>query len=160
TLAQAYQAADDDARALQTLAGAEPAGPMRAPWIFTRGFSLFRLGRYNEAEAVFRGLLSDPEMRAPAHFFLANCAYGRGEFAESVPLYDKAIAAGDTPSNRALNAYFYNRGLALYELRRFEPAAGSFRESINRYPQDAMPYLLLARCQSELGQQKEAMQSL
>lgn len=160
TLAQAYQTNDDDAKALQTLAGEPPAGQLYAPWVFTRGFSLFRLGRYDSAETTFRLLLKFPEMQAPAQFFLANCAYARGKYAESVPLYDKAIAAGDSPSNRALNAYFHNRGLALYELRRFDEAAGSFRQSIERYGRDAMPFLLLGRCQTELGQHKEAIATL
>jgi tetratricopeptide (TPR) repeat protein len=159
-LAQAHQTNDDDVKALQALSGEPPPDPLRAPWLFTRGFSLFRMGRYDAAESTFRSLLKYAEMQAPAQFFLANCAYARGMFAESLPLYDKAIAAGDSPSNRALNAYYHNRGLALYELRRFEEAAGSFRQSIERYPRDAMPYLLLARCLTELDRHKEAMESL
>lgn len=160
TIAQAYQALDDDARALQTLAGEPPPDPLRAPWLFTRGFSLFRLGRFDAAETVFGSLLKYREMTAPADFFLANCAYARGNYAASLPLYDKAIAAGDVPGNRALNAYYYNRGLAFFQLRKFEEAAQSFSKSIERYARDAMPHMFLGRCYSELGKPNEAIEEL
>ncbi len=159
-LAQAYQAVDQDIKALAVLAGRPPDGELTDPWRFTRGFSLFRLGRYQEAEAVFRALLSSDQMRAPARFFLANCLYGRGHYEESLQYYAQAIDAGDRPDNKALNAYFYNQGLALYQLSRFEEALVSFRRSIDRYPKDALQWFFLGRCQTELGRYAEAIESL
>ena len=160
TLAQAYQAVDDDTRALQVLMAEPPAGPLREPWLFSRGFSLFRLGRLDSAENTFRRLLKNPEMAAPAAFFLANCAYARGKYADSLPLYRQAIAAGDIPDNRAANAYHHNHGLALFQLRRFEEGAEAFQKSIERYPLDAMPFLFLGRCRAELGSTSLAIEAL
>ncbi len=159
TIAQAYQALDRDAEALAALAGPAPPPPLREPWEFTRGFSLFRLGRIDAAEAGFRSLLRSELMRAPANFFVGNCLYARGRYAESLPYYEKAIAEGDRPDNKALNAYLYNQGLALYQLRRFEPAAEVLRRSIGRYSKDPLPWLFLGRCETELGQFSEAIEA-
>ncbi|MFN7926260.1 MAG: tetratricopeptide repeat protein, partial [Bryobacteraceae bacterium] len=159
TLAQAYQAVNDDTRALAILSADPPQGELGGAWLFSRGFSLFRAGRFDAAESVFRPLAARPGMEAPAQFFLGNCAYARGKYEAALGYFEKAIAAGDAPGNRAINAYYYNQGLALYELRRFEQAAQSFRQSIDRFPRDAMPYLLLGRCQGELGDYQAAMAS-
>ncbi len=159
TIAQTYQALDDDAKALAALTGPAPPPPLREAWEFTRGFSLFRLGRLDAAEAEFRRLLRSEVMRAPANFFVGNCLYARGRYAESLPFYEAAIAQGDRPDNKALNAYLYNRGLALYQLRRFEPAAEALRRSISRYSKDPLPWLFLGRCETELGQFPEAIEA-
>src|SRR5436309_13789679 len=95
--AQAYQKADDDQKALRVLEGPAPPPPLRDPWNFTRAFSLFRLGRLDAAEAVFRELLRDPDLGAPANFFVANCIFARGRYADSLPYYQAAVAAGQVP---------------------------------------------------------------
>jgi tetratricopeptide (TPR) repeat protein len=153
------EASSPTCRALAALTGPAPPPPLREAWEFTRGFSLFRLGRIDAAEAGFRRLLKSELMQAPANFFVGNCLYARGRYAESLPYYEKAIAEGDRPDNKALNAYFYNRGLALYQLRLFEPAAESLRRSIGRYSQDPLPWLFLGRCETELGQFAGAIES-
>jgi len=137
--AQAYQKADDDQKALRVLEGPQPPPPLRDPWKFTRAFSLFRLGRLDSAEKVFRDLLSNPDLRAPANFFLANCMFARGRYSASLFYYEAAIAAGHSPDNRALNAYYYNQGLAFHQLHRFREAAEAFRNSIDLYAQDPLP---------------------
>lgn len=149
--AQSYQKADEDLKALSVLEGTPPPPPLRDPWKLTQAFSLFRLGRLERAEKVFRELLSNPELRAPANFFVANCIFARGRYADSLPYYEAALAAGHVPGNRALNAYYYNQGLAFYQLRRFGEAAGAFRNSIDLYAQDPLPWLFLGRSQTELG---------
>ena len=160
TLAQAYQAVDEDAKAVAALAGPVPAGALSGPWRFTRAFSLFRLGRYQDAEPVFRALLDSPPLEAPAHFFTANCLYARGQFEQALPFYEKAVAAGDRPDNKAFNAYLYNQGLALYQLNRFDAAAAAFRGSIERFSKDPLPWLFLGRCEAELGRHAEAIAAL
>jgi tetratricopeptide (TPR) repeat protein len=157
--AQSYQKADDDRKALRVLEGPAPPPPLRDPWKFTRAFSLFRLGRLDAAEAVFRELLSHPDLRAPANFFVANCIFARGRYADSLPYYQAAVAAGQVPDNRALNAYYYNQGLAFYQLHRFPEAAEAFQNSIDLYAQDPLPWLFLGRSQTELGDFAKAIES-
>lgn len=157
--AQAYQKADDDQKALRVLEGPPPPPPLRDPWKFTRAFSLFRLGRLDSAEKVFRDLLSNPDLRAPANFFVANCMFARGRYADSLLYYEAAIAAGHSPDNRALNAYYYNQGLAFHQLHRLREAAEAFRNSIDLYAQDPLPWLFLGRSQTELGDFAAAIES-
>jgi len=159
-LAQAHQAADDDLRALRVLDGPVPAGPLADTWKFSRAFSLFRLGRIPAAEPLFRAMTSKPEVRAPAWFFLGNCAFSQQRFSEAVSHYAEAVRFGDSPDNRALNAYHYNQGLAFYELRRFEEAAGAFERSIQRLSTDPLPWLFLGRCRMELNRTEEARAAL
>ncbi len=157
--AQSYQKADEDLKALRVLEGSPPPPPLRDPWKFTRGFSLFRLGRLNAAERVFRELLGNPDLRAPANFFVANCIFARSLYADSLPYYEAALTAGRVPDNRALNAYYYNQGLAYYQLHRFREAAEAFRNSIDLYAQDPLPWLFLGRSQTEFGDFAAAMES-
>lgn len=160
TLAQTYQTLDEDTKALAVLSGPAPGAPLREPWEFTRGFSLFRLGRIDAAGALFRTLLHSERLEAPANFFMGNCLYARKQYQEALPFYQRAIAVGKGPDNKALNAYFYNQGLALYQLNRFERAAEAFRRSIDRYSKDPLPWLFLGRCESELGQFTQAIEAL
>jgi tetratricopeptide (TPR) repeat protein len=157
TLAEAYQRVDDDKNALRVLSGTTPSTALTAPWLFLQGFSLFRLGRLPEAAKIFEGLLHYDGMRAPAKFFLANCAYSENRLAEALPLYAEAIRLGNVPGNKALNAYFYNYGLALYRLERYAEAADSFRQSLERYSRDPLPALFLARCDAAQGHYQEAI---
>jgi len=160
TLAQAYQAVDEDAKALAALSGDPPAGALSGTWRFTRAFSLFRLGRYRDAEPVFRALLDSPQLEVPAHFFAANCLYARGQFEQALPFYEKAVAAGDRPDNKAFNVYLYNQGLALYQLNRFDLATVAFQRSIQRFSKDPLPWLFLGRCEAELGRHAAAIAAL
>lgn len=157
TLAQAYQKTDDDVRALKFLEGDLPPEPLRGPWRFSQGFSLFRLGRPDAAEPVFRELLSDEKMQAPASFFIANCYFAQSQYEQAVRYYKQAIAVGNVPDNRGLNAYYYNCGLTLYQLQRFAEAAEAFRNSIQRYSKDPLPWLFLGRCETELGRFQQAI---
>jgi tetratricopeptide (TPR) repeat protein len=149
--AQAFQRADEDLKALSVLEGTLPPPPLRDPWKLTKAFSLFRLGRLKPAEKLFTELLNSPELRAPANFFVANCFFASGRYAESLPYYEAAVKAGHVPENRALNAYYYNQGLALYQVHRYREAGEAFQNSIDVYAQDPLPWLFLGRSQTELG---------
>ncbi|MEO8130424.1 MAG: tetratricopeptide repeat protein [Bryobacteraceae bacterium] len=149
--AQALQRADQDLKALAVLEGALPPPPLRDPWKLTKAFSLFRLGRLKPAEKLFSELLNSPDLRAPANFFMANCIFAGGRYAESLPYYAAAVKAGQVPGNRALNAYYYNQGLALYQLHRYQAAGEAFQNSIDTYAQDPLPWLFLGRSKTELG---------
>lgn len=159
-LAQAYQAGDKDLEALQALDGKEPEGALQKRWIFSRGFSLFRAGRFPEAQRQYERLTTDPAMAAPANFFLGNICFAQNRFAEAVPYYAEAIRLGDRPGNRPFNTYAYNYGLTLYRLGRFAEAAAAFQLSIDRFQSDPLPWLWLGRCKQELGSYREAINDL
>ena len=155
-LVQAYQNLEKDLEALRTLGSRAPAEPHRPVWLFLQGFSLFRTGQTNQAKKAFFDLMAYPDMRAPAHFFLANCHYVENDLDAALLEYEVAISAGDVPTNKALNAYYYNYGMTLYRLRRFEESAAAFRKSIQRFSRDPLPRFFLARSLTERGSFREA----
>ena len=93
-LAQAYQKSNDDAGALRALGKTPPAGPKAELWTFTRAFSLYRLGDGSAALPLFKQLLDNKEMRAPANFFVANCYSGLVQYQAALPYYEAAIEFG------------------------------------------------------------------
>jgi tetratricopeptide (TPR) repeat protein len=99
-------------------------------------------------------------MRAPAHFFLANCDYVENDLEKALPEYEAAIREGNVPSNKALNAYYYNYGLALYRLRRYDQAAAAFRQSLALFPTDPLPRFFLSRALAETGSYGQAIELL
>jgi tetratricopeptide (TPR) repeat protein len=159
-LAQAYQNLDRDFDALHTLGNRPPREPYRPMWLFIRGFSLFRRGQIREADKTFADLLAYPDMRPLAHFFLANCRYVENNLEAALPEYEAAIREGNVPTNKALNAYYYNYGLTLYRLRNFDDAAAAFRKSSKHFSRDPLPRFFLARCLTEQGLYQQAIQLL
>jgi len=137
-----------------------PEGELQKRWIFSRGFSLFRAGRFPEARRQYERLLEDPAMAAPSNFFLGNICFAQNRFPEAVRFYAEAIRLGDQPGNLPFNAYAYNYGLTLYHLGRFADAAAAFQLSIDRFPNDPLPWLWLGRCKQELGSYQEAIHDL
>ena len=129
-------------------------------WTFSRAFSLYRLRKYDEAKQLLRALLNNERMRAPANFFFANCYSQKGKYAEALPFYEAAIRYGQTPSNRALNVYYYNYGLTLFKLAKYVSARGAFLQSINQYPNDPLPWYYLGRCEAASGHTQEAINAL
>ncbi len=160
TLAQAYLGAERDADATRVLQGKIPGDPLRAPWLFHQGFALFRLNDYAAALPIFEKLLSFPDMRAPGEFFVANCRAAMGQLTESLPHYERAIELGTRADNRALNAYYYNFGLALFRLDRYEDAAMQFAASARLYSADPMPHYLLGRSMAKLERFPEAIEAM
>ncbi len=150
-LAQAYQKVNDDADALRTLGTVPPAGPRTALWLFSRGFSLYRLEEIGLAEPLFKQLLGNKEMRAPANFFLANCYSTATRYRDALPYYEIAIKYGQTDSNKALNVYYYDYGLTLFKLGEYEKARGAFEKSVERFAKDPLPWYYLGRCEAKLG---------
>lgn len=160
-LGQAYLGVNRDADAVRVLGGEVPAAaPLQAPWLFHLGFARFRLENYDEALSAFEELLAYPDMRAPAEFFVANCRAGLGFLAEALPHYRTAIQLGSRADNRALNAYHYNYGLALFQLGRHKDAAEQFSISAQLYSADPLPHYLFGRSMAKLGHYPEAIEAM
>ncbi len=160
SLAQAYLGVNQDADAVRVLDGEVPAPPLQAPWLFQLGFALFRLDNYDAALPVFEKLVAYSDMRAPAEFFVANCRAGLGFLTEALPHYQTAIQLGSRADNRALNAYHYNYGLALFQLGRHGAAAEQFATSARLYAADPLPHYLFGRSMAELERFPEAIEAM
>lgn len=150
-LAQAYQKVDADAEAIRTLGTVPPPGHQAALWRFTRAFSLYRLGDAVGAAPLFKQLLDNEKMQAPANFFLANCYSEMTKYEDALPYYDTAIEYGRGTDNKALNVYYYNDGLTLFKLGRYDKARDAFEKSAQRFADDPLPWYYLGRCEVQLG---------
>lgn len=158
SLAQCYQHLDQDSKVLQILDPGEPSHHRSPAWSFTLAFSLFRLGQYAKSEALFRQLLDAEGMRSAVSFFIANCRFGQGDLEGAVPWYQSAIRLASTPGTPALNAYYYDYGLALFRLRRFDQASAAFLEASNLNNSDPLAPYFLGRSQAETGQTQDAIE--
>ena len=158
-LAQAYQKRNDDAGALRALGKTPPAGPKAELWTFARAFSLLRLGDVNAALPLFRQLLDNKKMRAPANFFVANCYSGLVQYQAALPYYEAAIEFGQSRSNKALNVYYYDYGLTLFKLGRYQASRDAFEKSIQRFANDPLPWYYLGRCEAQLEHFEKARDS-
>lgn len=159
-LAQLYQSLNKDLDALRILRVAKAQQQLSGAWHFSRGFSLFRMGRFPPAHDEFKLLLQDPQLRAPANFFLGNIAYSQNQLGEAARYLVAAVQQGNSKENKAYNAYTYDYGLVLLKLGRFAEADREFRESIDRYAQDPLPWMFLGRCEQELGNYQAAIDAL
>jgi tetratricopeptide (TPR) repeat protein len=158
-LAQAYQRANNDADALRILGKTPPAGQEAGLWTFTRAFSLYRLGDVNAALPLFKQVLNDKNMRAPANFFVANCYSGMVQYQAALPYYEAAIQFGQSKSNKALNVYYYDYALTLYKLGKYQESRDAFEKSIQRFANDPLPWYYLGRCEARLGSFEKARDS-
>ncbi|MGC2401574.1 MAG: tetratricopeptide repeat protein [Acidobacteriaceae bacterium] len=158
-LAQILQRNGSDQEALGILQGT-PNPALSDPWHFSRGFSLFRLGRLVPAGDEFRLVVGKPQFTAPASFFLGNIDYMQGRFVEAEPHLATAVELGNVQGNKAYNVYTYDYGLVLFKLGKFAEADRQFRASIAQYDADPLPWMFLGRCEEELGNYSEAIAML
>jgi tetratricopeptide (TPR) repeat protein len=159
-LAQILQKKGDDQEALRVLQIAHPNPELSDAWHFSRGFSLFRLGRFVAATNEFKLVVQKPQFRASASFFLGNIAYAQDRFEEAEPYLATAVELGNVEGNKAYNVYTYDYGLVLFKLGKFAEADRQFRDSIAHYDNDPLPWMFLGRCEEELGNYPEAITML
>jgi tetratricopeptide (TPR) repeat protein len=156
-LAQSYQRLDQDGKVVDLLKPQSQQGSPSPLWLFTLAFSQFRLEQYRDAEAIFLKLNQFPPMIAASSFFVANCKFGQNDLEGSLPWYEAAIHQGDTPQNLALNAYYYNYGLALFRLGRYAEASSAFLASTRRDSRDPLPLYFLGQSQARRGEAQDAI---
>jgi tetratricopeptide (TPR) repeat protein len=159
-LAQILQKKGDDQEALRILQVAHPNPELSDAWHFSRGFSLFRLGRFLPATNEFKLVVQKPQFRASASFFLGNIAYAQDRFEEAEPYLATAVELGNVEGNKAYNVYTYDYGLVLFKQGKFAEADRQFRASIAQYDKDPLPWMFLGRCEEELGNYPEAISML
>jgi len=150
-LAQVYQALGRDLDVVRVLEAPNPRDANLARvWRFSRGFSLFRLGRLAAAQREFQPLVSHPDFQAPANFFLGRIAYTQNHFEEALPFFADAVRLGDSPTNKEYSSYTYDYGLTLFKLGRFAEANAQFTLSTERYAREPLAWMMRGRCEEEL----------
>jgi tetratricopeptide (TPR) repeat protein len=159
-LAQILQTENKDQEALRVLQGAHPGPGLSDAWHFSRGFSLFRTGRFSVASEEFKAIAEKPGFKASASFFLGNIAYSQDEFEQAGRYLATAVKLGNVAGNKAYNAYTYDYGLVLMKLGRYEEAAAEFKASIERYNNDPLPWMFLGRCEEQMGNYPAAIEML
>jgi tetratricopeptide (TPR) repeat protein len=159
-LAQILQTENKDQEALHVLQGAHPGAGLSDAWHFSRGFSLFRAGRFTAADEEFKMVAEKPGFRASASFFLGNIAYSQDEFEQAARYLATAVELGNVATNKAYNAYTYDYGLVLMKLGRYKDAAVEFKASIERYDRDPLPWMFLGRCDEQMGNYPVAIEML
>lgn len=156
-LAQCYQHLDQDDQAIQLLTESLSSGRPSPAWTFSLAFSLFREGQFVRAEDAFRSISDVEQMRPAVSFFIANCRFGEGDLTGSLQWYEAAIRSGTEAKIMALNAYYYNYGLALFRLERFEEASEAFFAASRLNQSDPLPPYFLGRSQAERGEKQDAI---
>jgi len=159
-LAQVLQTENKDQEALRVLQVAHPSAGLSDAWHFSRGFSLFRSGRFTAASDEFKTVVEKPNFKGSASFFLGNIAYSQNDFEQAEQYLAVAVKLGDVPTNKAYNAYTYDYGLVLMKLGRYEDAKAQFKASIERYDNDPLPWMFLGRCEEQMGNYSVAIEML
>jgi TolA-binding protein len=103
--------------------------------VFYLGIARFNASKFSEAQALFErflALYANSELATEARFRLAQCLYRTDRFEEAVAAFTP-VAGGDSPF-AAMAAY--ERGLALYKMRKLKEAADALAEMATRFPAD------------------------
>lgn len=156
-LAKMYELQNEDLQVIRVLSAPDPPEPTRAIWRFSRGYSLFRLGRLAAARREFLPIATYPNFEAPVNFFLGRIAYMQNRFEEALPYFARALQIGDPSSNRKLSSYAYNYGLSLFKLGRYAEANSEFALSTEQYALEPLAWMMRARCDEQLSNYQAAI---
>jgi tetratricopeptide (TPR) repeat protein len=119
------------------------------------GQRAFQAGDLTKAESLFRAHLRQQPASAEGYSNLAAVHARRGQFAEAVPLYEKALRA-----NPALVPVHFNIAISLGQLRRFDEAAVHLQAFLKQYPKEPRAHQLLGLCLMETGDVRGALAAL
>jgi len=111
-----------------------------------------RAGEFQQAETIYRQLISQQPNHAPSHYMLAVMGHQFGQSAQALPLIDKAISL-----NPGSPDYHMFRGVVLVAMQRYEDAATAFGHVTILRPGDSQAYNNLGNAQRTLGRLDEAI---
>lgn len=120
-----------------------------------RANELFQEGRYEEAAAAYKDILSANPGLAAIHFNLGNCAYNLQRYEEAVASFKEAIR--HKPD--FFDAYT-NLANAFGKLKKFDEAIPVFEEAIRAYPENARLFSALGLLYLNAGEGAKAVASL
>jgi tetratricopeptide (TPR) repeat protein len=111
-------------RVLKDLLTRHPGSSRRGEQAFWRGESLYRLGRYGEAEDSYAVALKANHSAGSVHYGLGWCAYVRSEFRKAARHFGAALEK-ELPLPQAADAAL-RQGHALSNLREWESAGRAY----------------------------------
>jgi len=118
------------------------------------GGSYLALGKRDDAERMFRQALALDPTQPESATNLARLLRERGDGKRAIEVLDGALAAGSHDPR-----VYLERGTALAEAGKVEPALRDFREAARRSPSDPVPLENAARAAYLLGRAREAAQT-
>lgn len=93
--------------------------------LFDKGLGLYRAGRLQEAEKIFREILSLDSRHLNALQLLGGVQWEKGNYEAALPIFDQYVQARPNDATA-----FLNRGLTLQHLKRRKEALENYRQAI------------------------------
>lgn len=121
---------------------------------YLRGTLLAETQRFEEAAEAFTKAISLKPDFSEAYSNLANCMVALERPGEALKSFDRALAIKPDADD------YYNRGIALEKLGRFEEAINSYDKAIMAKPRFAEAYANRGKALKESGQFARALDSL
>lgn len=125
------------------------------PDLLGDGQRAFARGELDRAEALFREHVRQFPGSAEGWSNLAAVHARRGQYAEAVPLYERALKA-----NPKLTPVHFNLAVSLGQLKRYAEAAAQLRVFLKTHPREARARQLLGLCLMESGDPRGALEEL
>lgn len=125
------------------------------PDLLGDGQRAFARGDLDRAEALFREHVKRFPGSAEGWSNLAAVHARRGQYAEAVPLYERALKA-----NPKLVPVHFNLAVSLGQLKRYGEAAAHLHVFLKSYPNEARARQLLGLCLMESGDPRGALEEL
>jgi tetratricopeptide (TPR) repeat protein len=116
-------------KALTTFENYREGSSIYAFATYGKGWSLYRLGRDEEALVAFDTAIAKYPALAPAYYGKGMVLHGLRKHGEALIAFDKAIER-----DPFLDHAYYGRGLALHDLKRYEEALEAFKQTIRIRP--------------------------
>lgn len=136
----------DAARAFEALRkfGVDKLDPaLRRTVRYETAWGLQKLGKANEASAIFRELLSEPDaLGLSSALTVAEMEASAKHYPQAAELLttlrENAVKLGETAPADVLEAASYRLGICQFELGKHEPAAATLGEFVEKYPQSKL----------------------
>ena len=129
-------------------------GAQRAAAALQQGLALHKAGNLDPARAIYEDILRVNPRDFDALQLLATISAQTGQYEKAVELFSRVLAVH---SNNA--ALFNNRGVALFELKRFDEALASYARAIALKPDYAEAHVGHANALAQLGLFPDAVAS-
>lgn len=124
---------------------------------FYRGYILWNLGRYGEAETSFRDTVRINPLHLDARMYLASCLEQTGSVDAALRELDAAIALPGVPNIEQVRL---NKALILERQGRLDQALGELRAAVTTRPRYHRAHFEMAKILEEMGRPEDALLAL